>query len=556
MAIDYGLTSTIVIDEQIDLKKYPLWICDMTHGYPAWTPLQLYSWLYSCCLGFSDAAETLSLPQSMGWEWKIYNGYPYITVLEPEPEEVPAREKLFRERMAQFVEDPGGEWLKDRDRIWGLHKRIREVDIAKVSLVQLRKLFDEGYRAYEEIHFTHMKWMYALYLLNQRFIDACDELTGIKPDDPLHAKLRSGFDNTLFQIDKEMWLLGRKATEMGLADVFLTTADDEELMSKLKESDEGRKWLDEFLEFLKLRGWRSMRMADFATVTWIEQPSLGLPDIKRAMAKGGEFTPDVERERLTKEREQAERELMAKVPTEQREWFGKLLKVAQMSASWTEDHTPFCEIAQSAILRKPIWEIGKRFARAGVIDEPFDVFMLMPWEIRKAIVPLASNDLRRLARWRREEWHKALKIEPPPFLGHIERVPELADKDPVIRVLAAVPAVRPELKADIYGAASSPGVAEGVARVLLDERQLGEIQPGDILVAPFTTTTWISAFHMVKGVVTDMGGSLAHAVIMGREFAIPVVAGTLEGTKKIETGQRIRVDGDNMAIYILEQATK
>jgi len=39
---------------------------------------------------------------------------------------------------------------------------------------------------------------------------------------------------------------------------------------------------------------------------------------------------------------------------------------------------------------------------------------------------------------------------------------------------------------------------------------------------------------------------------MGREFNIPVVAGTLEGTKKIKTGQRIRVDGDNAAVYILE----
>jgi pyruvate,water dikinase len=48
-----------------------------------------------------------------------------------------------------------------------------------------------------------------------------------------------------------------------------------------------------------------------------------------------------------------------------------------------------------------------------------------------------------------------------------------------------------------------------------------------------------------------MGGSMAHAVIMGREFGLPVVAGTLEGTKKIKTGQRIRIDGANMAVYIL-----
>lgn len=550
MAVDYDMTG-IVLDEELDLKNYTVWICEIVHGYPAWTPLYTFMFCELTSYGMQHAAELLSCPETKGWEWKLHNGYVYITVIEAKPEEVPAREKRFREQIAKFLEDPEGRWAKDRERIWGLYRHIQEVDIENMGPCQLRELFWEAWDVFRKVHEIHFYWMYGLYILDHRFATACEELAGIKPDDPIHAKLRSGFDNTLFQTNKEMWLLGNKAREMGLGDLFLTIEDDEQLMSKLRESEAGRKWLDEYLEFLKVRGWRCRRMVDWTTPSWIEQPSSGLPDIKRMMAKEA-FTLDVERERLAKEREEATRELMAKVPAEQKEWFGKLLKVAQMSASWTEDHTPFCELAQNAVTRKVIWEVGKRFARAGVIDEPFDIFMLLPWEIRKAIVPLERVDYRRLARWRKEEWHKALKVEPPPFLGQVEKLGEVANKDPIIRVVGAPPIVRPELKADLYGAGAAPGVAEGNARVIMSEADIGEVQPGEILVAPFTAAPWIAAFHVVGGIVTDMGGSLSHAVIMGREFGIPIVAGTLEATKKIKTGQRIRVDGDNTAVYILE----
>jgi len=45
---------------------------------------------------------------------------------------------------------------------------------------------------------------------------------------------------------------------------------------------------------------------------------------------------------------------------------------------------------------------------------------------------------------------------------------------------------------------------------------------------------------------------LSHAVIVGRKYGIPAVVGTMEATKKIKTGQRIRIDGDRGQVYILE----
>jgi pyruvate,water dikinase len=127
----------------------------------------------------------------------------------------------------------------------------------------------------------------------------------------------------------------------------------------------------------------------------------------------------------------------------------------------------------------------------------------------------------------------------------------MARKDPIVNVIAEPPVVKPELKADLYGAASAPGVAEGIARFIPDEEHFGELQPGEILVTVATASNWTPLFNIASAVVTDAGGQLAHAVIVGREYGLPVVAGTGEATKKITTGQRIRVDGINGAVYIL-----
>ena len=99
------------------------------------------------------------------------------------------------------------------------------------------------------------------------------------------------------------------------------------------------------------------------------------------------------------------------------------------------------------------------------------------------------------------------------------------------------------------------GVVEGVARVITDHMGFSEVQPDDILVAPFTTPAWTPLFSKIKGVVTDSGGMLAHAAICAREYGIPSVVGTVtrgaRATQVIRTGDRVRVNGTDGVIEIL-----
>ncbi len=552
MEIDYGMTG-VLLDEETGLKNYPVWAADFAHAYPPWSPLYAFNFLHQGNQAFHRAPERLSIPTSKGFEWRLYNGMVYITVEEPAPEEIPGREKLFGERMAEFIENPEEKWTKDREWLMQRYKPIQEANIEKVSLLQLQDFFFSCCDLTREVHEIHFYWMYGLYLINRRFTSACEELAHVSPEDPIHQKLRGGFDNLLFDINKKIWLLGDEAREMGLADLFLATSDSEELLSKLEDSPQGRKWLGNYLDFLKVHGWRCPRLMEWADPSWVEKPSLGLPDVRLSIDQGGAFTLDKNRARKVLERQQAEKELMSKVPPAEAGWFTKLLKMAQMSGWWTEDHTPVVEFCEDSVPRKVVLEIGRRFANAGVIDEISDIFMLLPWEISKSIFTMRGSDLRRLARWRRGEWEKACRMDHVPFLGNVERFGELVAKDPVMGVVVPTPKVRPELQADLYGSASTLGIAEGFARVIRSGREIDQVQPGEILVAPTTESPWVSVFHLVKGVVTDMGGAVAHAVIVGREFGLPVVAGTMEATSKIKTGQRIRVDGDNCAVYLLDK---
>jgi phosphohistidine swiveling domain-containing protein len=62
--------------------------------------------------------------------------------------------------------------------------------------------------------------------------------------------------------------------------------------------------------------------------------------------------------------------------------------------------------------------------------------------------------------------------------------------------------------------------------------------------AALSNATFNILLPLVGGIVTDNGGLLAHAAIVAREYGIPVVVGTREATKRIQDGDRLRVDGD------------
>ena len=106
--------------------------------------------------------------------------------------------------------------------------------------------------------------------------------------------------------------------------------------------------------------------------------------------------------------------------------------------------------------------------------------------------------------------------------------------------------------ATIKGIAGSPGVAEGVARVVMTVDEFDAVRDGDILVCQMTNPAWVVLFTKIAALVTDTGGTTSHPAVLSREFGIPAVIGTSTATHTIRTGDRIRVDGSNGVVEILE----
>ncbi len=106
----------------------------------------------------------------------------------------------------------------------------------------------------------------------------------------------------------------------------------------------------------------------------------------------------------------------------------------------------------------------------------------------------------------------------------------------------------------IMGAAGAAGRVEGQVR-RLDSPEGGDLlQPGEILVTAQTNIGWTLLFPRAAAIVTDVGAPLSHAAIVARELGIPAVVGCVNATTRLKTGDRVRVDGGQGVVEILETA--
>lgn len=544
-----------------DLKDVPSWFLDGTHSVPPWTPGFSFHWNSTCAHGLRVAAAGLSIPTCKGWEQRTFRGGSYCAFLiVKDPEEMKQREAKFKKALRPYIEDFDGIWKASQDEMMAIYKPLRELDLDAATNHQLLyHMYDliAMYRRMYEIHFFGMYASYNAWLLLEAL---CKEWWGITDQSPEFQKLMIGFDNKSFQVDRDLWQFGVKAREKGLADIFMGN-EAKDVISKLEQIEAGRQWLKEFREWLWVNGWRLPRICDFIEPIWIEDPTPAIADIKGYMAKGGDFILDAVRERLAKEREEAIAAMMERVPEEQKEWFLALIRLGGKASSYSEEHEYWLDQYSAALIRRGFLGIGERLVQAGTIDRPDDTFFLHPLEIERVIDVPEMHDLRHITNRRRKEWEEWQKSPNPPVITLRDSLEEAVGKDilPSMDAVASkivvgeMPTVRPELKADLYGLAGSPGVAEGPARVILDLKQLHEVQEGDILVAPNTSPTWTPAFQLIKGAVVDRGGTLAHAPIVGREYGIPVVVNCFVGTTKIKTGDWIRVNGTEGTVYILKR---
>jgi pyruvate,water dikinase len=203
------------------------------------------------------------------------------------------------------------------------------------------------------------------------------------------------------------------------------------------------------------------------------------------------------------------------------------VRAAQQGMAFRED-SHFYFTASLPALRRSLLEIGARLRKAGVVDEPFDVFHLRMEEVREIddVEAMPAEQVRRLRSLVRARAAKRAE------LTGVRMV------DP-----ARVFPPRNTGNALVTGTPASAGTATGTARIIRDTADFHRLGSGDVLVCPYTNPSWTPLFQRAAAVVVDTGAVASHAAIVAREYGIPAVMGSGTGTTTIDDGDRITVDG-------------
>ncbi|KCZ71385.1 phosphoenolpyruvate synthase/pyruvate phosphate dikinase [Candidatus Methanoperedens nitroreducens] len=308
-----------------------------------------------------------------------------------------------------------------------------------------------------------------------------------------------------------------------LSDIF-SKHDADKLWKALEAQPSGRMFLVELKSFLDRYGHRESVLSTALEPTWKDAPEIMLGILKglastEARSQNGRPAWEIERDKI----------LMHPLLRISflRNSFIEILDEARCFLQLRED-THFYATLALPVIRRTLLEFGRRLVGIGVIGTPEDVFHFQLNEIEQLEMawpptPQLTSDLQS-AVVRRKEQRKALEgmplVDPRSF-----RQTEAAG-DNLLR-----------------GTPGSPGIAEGTVRIILDASEFGKLCSGDVLVAPYTNPSWTPLFQRAVAVVVDTGGSGSHAAIVAREYGIPAVMGTVDGTRRLKDGERIRVDG-------------
>ncbi len=278
---------------------------------------------------------------------------------------------------------------------------------------------------------------------------------------------------------------------------------------------------------------------------------------------------NAERQAAIKEADTAAASFMATLTPQDQESFKEQLVIGRKIYRFQEDHGFYIDGWSTAGLHDVAMTAGRRLTTYGLLATPDDVFFMNYAELEETFALLAENRVPALYHFRRlipplikerkEGWElAATQKEAPLTLG---KIPEKAEDPILVKVFGMVDEVLKAGKVeelqvmDVFeGYPGSPGVAEGVARVVTSFEAFPTLQLGEILVCPYTATAWTPLFPKIKAVVTDTGGMLTHAAITAREYRIPAVVGTWRATRSIKDGDYIRVDGSTGMVEVLRKA--
>lgn len=519
----------------------------------------------------------LLVPPSNGVEIRILNGYTYVSPIAPDPSEIEARVPHFMERAGHYF----GNW-NDLLADWKVKvlASIKELDaigfpalpeIEPLETVTGGKGLDSSTELFanfnKAMELLHRIWQYHFEFLNLGYAAYVDFFSFVKeqfptiPDQAI-AKMVQGVDSELFRPDDELKKLARLALDLGVADALMSGPVDKAVAAAGPEwSAAWETAKDPWFNFTAGNGFYS---TDKYWIDHLDIPLGYVRDYIRALKDGKSIMrPTAD---LLKERDRIISEYREMMDPGVQEVFDQKLGLAQTVFPYVEDHNFYIEHWAFGVFWRKMRALSSMLSDQGFWPDADGMFFLKRTEVRDALWDYVNSWASGTLAPGIDYWPEVIEKRrgmidalagwaPQPALNN----PPKEVTEPFTIMLWGVTTERVQSWASqdaggraLSGMAASPGVVEGVARVLRNPDQLGELQKDEILVTAVTAPSWAPVFNKIGAAVTDIGGMMSHAAIVCREYGLPAVTGTGNASARIKTGMRLRVDGTAGTVEILD----
>jgi len=563
-------------------EEAKFWFCDSQHWPSPFRPFDAVTVEYACkCLGQYNTRH-LMVPPANGIDYRIHNGYCYMSPVPAPPEDIPARIEHFMERAGHYFQN----W---DDLLENWHKKVKaNIDAMEAitfeplpDMVPLEWIKDgtgldnttalmENYD--KALQILYKTWQYHFEFLNLGYAAYLDFFGFMKeqfpaiPDQAI-SKMVQGVDVDLFRPDDELKKLAKLAVELDVVDA-LNTGDVDAALAALGKTDAGKKWIaewdgakDPWFNFTSGNGFYS---TDKYWIEYLDIPMGYIRDYVERVQKGVNI--DRPTAKVAAERDRITSEYAELMDADAQEAFNGKLGLARVVFPYVENHNFYIEHWSMSVFWRKMRELSEVLQGAGAFEKADDMFFLNRQEVRDVLFDYSSS------------WAVGTKI-----IGKTYWAPIIKERRGIMDALATetpAPAFNapPEVITEpftimlwgitsesvgrwlngnddpslLVGMAASPGKVTGKARVIRSADELGLIEEGEILVTPVTAPSWAPVFGKIKATVTDIGGMMSHAAIVCREYGLPAVTGTGSASTTIKTGQVLEVDGAAGTVKILD----
>lgn len=292
----------------------------------------------------------------------------------------------------------------------------------------------------------------------------------------------------------------------------------------------------EFIKILDIYGHRANIELDLGTKRWREDPSYliglvesymndkmyvrNLEDYEAKRQEALQFIDDVYDAMVVKKGKKAAEKF-------------KILMINYRTGAGMREYPKSDIVRFMELGRKALFSVGEELVSLGKLERAEDVFFVHQEDI------LNDRELKSLVIANRSSYNEEMKRT---------SIPRIIMNNGATYYTSTV--VDPDSKI-INGMALSPGVYEGVIRVVFDPMTT-ELQEGEILVTESTNPAWTPLFASAGALIMEYGGPMSHGGIVAREYGIPAVVGIPSATSLLKDGQRVRVNGESGVIEFID----